>query len=388
MEKEGRRYKIIRMATIPESIDTFCKDLLRELSAEYEVIALSSLQPALERVKKREGVRVIPVEINRRISPIKDLISLWRLIKTFKKERPDIVHSMTPKAGLLGMCAAKIAGVKFRVHSFTGLVFPTATGFKRLILKITDKLTCFCATHLLPEGEGVKRDLQNNRITTKELKVLGHGNIRGIDLEHYSRSAEVEKMALSIREPELFTFLFVGRIVKDKGVNELVEAFLRLNEEFLKTRLILVGGKDSGIDPINHLIQKEIDNNPKILEVGLQLDVRPWYAAVDCFVLPSYREGFPNSVIEAGAMGLPCIVTDINGANEIILEGENGIIVPPKSVDALYLAMKEMLINIEKRQKMANSARELVAERYERSYVWACLKEFYASLLKPQSPKQ
>ena len=150
--------KIIRMATIGLSLDLFCRDLLRELSADHEVVALSSPDSHLDSLGKREGVRTIGVRMQRQITPLADLKALRQLVRVFRRERPLMVHSMTPKAGLLGMMAARIAGVPLRVHTFTGLLFPTATGVKKHILKLTDRLTCACATHIIPEGEGVRND--------------------------------------------------------------------------------------------------------------------------------------------------------------------------------------------------------------------------------------
>lgn len=280
------------------------------------------------------------------------------------------------------MMAAWFCRVPVRVHTFTGLVFPTAIGLTQRILILTDRITCACATHIVSEGEGVKNDLVNYRITKKPLKVLGHGNVRGIDLDHFDpQRNEVQAEAAKIRKPGIFTFIFVGRLVRDKGINELVEAFERLNKEYPNTRLILVGRQEPELDPLKPETIAKIDNNKNIEAVGQQSDVRPWLAASDAFVFPSYREGFPNVVIEAGAMGLPSIVTDINGSREIIIEDKNGTIIPPRDADALYLAMKTFLEHSDSRAKMATNARPLIASRYEQSYVRHCLMEYYHEIL-------
>lgn len=376
--------KIIRTATVAESLNTFCHGLLEELRVQegYDVVAVSSPGNYLREIEVREGVRTVAVPMERRISPLKDLKSLWGLIRVFRREKPTMVHSMTPKTGLLSMMAAWITRVPVRVHTFTGLVFPTATGLTQKILILTDRITCACATHIVPEGEGVKNDLINYRITKKPLKVLGHGNVRGIDLVHYNPDLpEVQTEATKLRKSGIFTFVFVGRLVRDKGINELVEAFERLNREQPDTRLILVGRMEPELDPLMPTTIEKIDNNPSIEAVGLQSDVRPWLAASDIFVFPSYREGFPNVVIEAGAMGLPSIVTDINGSREIIIEGKNGTIIPPRDADALYRAMKRTLPDRAATSAMAANARRLVASRYEQSYVRRCLKDFYKEIL-------
>ena len=178
----------------------------------------------------------------------------------------------------------------------------------------------------------------------------------------------------------VITFIAVGRLVGDKGINELVEAYVSLNREYPDTRLILVGSEERELDPLKPETIKAIAECPSINAVGNQSDVRPWFAASDVAVLASYREGFPNVVIEAGAMGLPQIVTDINGAREIIIEGENGTIVPSKSINALYEAMKRML-NVDYRNSLAKNARKLIASRYEQGFVRQCLYDFYDEIL-------
>ena len=379
--------KLIRTSTVPGSLNSFCRGLLKELEEQdgYEVIAVSSPGEELDEVGKREGVKTYAVAMERRISPFKDLKSLIGLIKVFRKEKPDMVHSITPKAGLLSMIAAWICRVPVRLHTFTGLVFPTATGTKQKILILTDRLTCACATHIVPEGEGVKQDLVNYKITKKPLKVLGFGNIKGIDLKVFNPDLpEVKAEANKMRKEGLFTFIYIGRLVGDKGINELIEAFSKLHARNPNTRLLLVGRMEQDIDPLNPEIVAEIKSNTAIEAVGVQSDVRPWLAASDVFVFPSYREGFPNVVIEAGAMGLPSIVTDINGAREIIIDGKNGIIIPSKNVEALYRGMKDIIANQSDRTHMQANARPSVSSRFEQSFVRKCLKDYYRDLLNGQ----
>lgn len=372
--------KIIRACTVSQSV-VFFAGLIPELAdMGYEVVAVSSDGPGLERVTAAGG-RAVAVEMQRHISPLKDLVSLWRMIRVFRREKPAMVHSMTPKAGLICMLAAKLTGVPVRVHMFTGLVFPTSTGLKRRVLMATDRLTCACATHVIPEGEGVKNDLLNHKITRKPIKVLGYGNCQGIDLTRFDRTAEVMAEAAGIRKAEKFTFIAIGRLVGDKGIHELVEAFCRLNQELPDTRLLLVGRYEPELDPIRPETVRKIEEHPDIEAVGTQKDVRQWLAASDCAILASYREGFPNVVIEAGAMGLPQIVTDINGANEIIIEGRNGTIVPPREAEALYVAMKRMATDRKWRESLAANARPLIASRFEQSFVRNCLKEYYKEIL-------
>lgn len=374
-----KRKKIIRSSTVATSLETFCKGLLKELSEKYEVVAVSSPDDTLDLVGRREGVKTVGVPMERHIAPLSDLKSLWKMVGVMRRERPWLVHSMTPKAGLMSMIAGWLTGVPVRVHTYTGLVFPTATGITQKILILTDRILCRCATHIIPEGQGVKRDLERYRITRKPMRVLANGNVRGIDLSHYDRTPEVMAEARKIADPDKTTYVFVGRIVGDKGVNELVEAFTRLNAEHPDTRLILVGRQEAELDPVSPTTLERIKSNASVLAVGEQEDVRPWLAASDIGVLSSYREGFPNSVIESGAMGLPSIVTDINGANEIIIPGENGLIVPPRDADALYRAMKLLYDDKPMRDRLASRSRDM-SRRYDQTVVRKALYDFYSSL--------
>lgn len=374
------RKKIIRAVTVSMSVGFF-KPMVEDLQQRgYEVVSVSSDGPDLAELRDM-GVKTIEVEMERRMSPLKDLKSLWNLIRVFKKEHPYMVHSMTPKAGLLCMMAAWLTRVPRRVHTFTGLVWPTATGVGRRILMFTDWLTCAFATHVIPEGDGVKQDLQEY-ITKKPMKVLGYGNVRGVDMVRFSKRAEVMAVADKIRKADKFTFLFVGRIVGDKGMNELIQAFQRLMNDVDNVRLLLVGRLEESLDPLKAETLDFIKENPCVEYVGPKYgdDLIAYYVASDCFVFPSYREGFPNTVMEAGAMDLPCIVTDINGSREIIVHGENGVIIPSKDVEVLYKAMLHMITDKESYNSYSKNARPMIASRFEQGFVKRCLLEFYEEI--------
>ena len=372
------KIKLLRISTIPNSLAGLLKGQLKMLNEQYEVVAVSSPGKAMEVLHEREGVRTIETPMERRISLVKDFISLLRMIRIFAKERPYMIHSITPKAGMISMLAGWITRVPIRIHTFTGLVFPTATGGKKKLLIAMDRLTtCACATHIIPEGEGVKRDLMTYRITKKPLRVIANGNVNGVDLTYFNRTDEVMKQAATYRLEECFTFCFVGRMVRDKGINELVSAFIRLHQKYTKLRLLLVGPFEKKLDPLLPETEKAIQEHPAISFVGLQPDVRPFLAASDALVFPSYREGFPNVVLQAGAMGLPSIVTDINGCNEIIIPNENGVIIPSKNEEVLYQAMESFLVNPGEVKRMARNARSMIASRYDQKIVWeALLKEY------------
>jgi len=374
------KIKIVRTATVSISMKFFLKGQLNFLSTYFDVLAASSDEDyILEDFGRRENIRTVSVPMKRKISVVHDLGSLITLIRLFLKERPTIVHSMTPKSGLLSMLAAKIVGVPVRMHTFTGLIFPERTGLLRLLLITMDRLLCWSATSVYPEGQGVLNDLRNYKITNKPLKVIANGNINGIDLKYFhpnevAQSTVVEWLVkLGIKERD-FVWVYVGRLVGDKGINELVSAFSELPFD---SKLLLVGSYENDLDPLKRETLKLIADLDSIISVGFQEDIRPFLAMSSCFVFPSYREGFPNVVLQAGSFNLPCIVTDINGSNEIIIDGQNGLIHESKDAEQLKNAMIRIFSDDSLRYRLSKNARELVVEKFSQEYVWEELFQEY-----------
>ena len=348
-------------------------------------------------VAEREGVRVIEVPMHREISLGADLKCLWKLSKIFKRERPFIVHANTPKGSLLAMMAGKLTCVPHRIYTVTGLRYQGAQGMLRWILITMERITCFCATKVIPEGNGVKKALEHDHITKKPLKVVLNGNINGIDTEYFSAEsvarvnetqptqADVANKRAAIRaslglSADDFAFVFVGRIVGDKGMNELAACMRQLQTTHPECKLILVGSFETELDPLNDDNEQYFKTSPNVKFVGYQTDVRPYLLAADALVFPSYREGFPNVVMQAGAMGLPSIVTDINGCNEIIVDGTNGKIIPSKDEAALLAAIEFFLQQRDAVGTMAAMARPMIQQRYEQEKVWQALLAEYKAL--------
>jgi glycosyltransferase involved in cell wall biosynthesis len=378
--------KLLRTATVATSLDILLKGQLRFLQNHFEVVAVSGNDTHLQTVKEREGVTVIDVPMARKINVLFDLISLFRLYRTLKKEKPTLVHSITPKAGLLTMTAAWLARVPIRMHTFTGLVFPTQQGLMKKILITTDKIVCKMATHVYPEGQGVKNDLVSFQITSKPLKVLANGNVNGIDTAYFATHHFSDNDKQSLRkewniQSEDLVFIFVGRLVGDKGINELITAFTEINTHNKTAKLLLVGPYEHELDPLTETTLDAIYENTNIITTGFQDDIRPFLAISDVFVFPSYREGFPNVVMQAGAMGLPSIVTDINGSNEIIQHNHNGSIIPTKDTSALTHAMQQLIDNPTLRQSLAQNSRQSITSRYEQQVVWDALLAEYQMLI-------
>jgi glycosyltransferase involved in cell wall biosynthesis len=389
--------KLIRITTVPISLRVLLTGQHRFMSKFFNVIGVSSSGNDLDEVKSVEGIDVRPVEMSRKITPIADLKSLLVLYRLLKKEKPQIVHSHTPKAGIIGMVASKLAGVPIRLHTVAGMPLMEATGAKRKVLDIVEKFTYAAATRVYPNSKGLYDFiLEQGYISPDKLKVIANGSSNGINTTFFSRERLVEadlvklKSSLKIKEDD-FVFIFVGRLVGDKGINELVHAFKELSSSENSSRtikLLLVGPLESDLDALQNNTLIEIESNPNIISVGFQKDVRPYFTISDVLVFPSYREGFPNVVMQAGAMGLPVIVSNINGCNEIIAEGENGTIIPVKDADAIKYAMIKMIEDDNYYNNLKENARKMIAERYEQQVVWNAILKEYKELLKEKGLEQ
>ncbi|MFT6127479.1 MAG: glycosyltransferase involved in cell wall biosynthesis [Polaribacter sp.] len=373
--------KIIRVTTISDSLMSLLKGQLRFINQYYEVIGVSSEGDTLKDVRENEGIRTEVVEMKRTIAPIDDLIAVYNLYKILKKEQPHIVHTHTPKAGIIGMLASKLAGVKHRFHTVAGMPLLVATGPKRMLLNFAEKLTYKCATKVLPNSYGLKDIILKEGFTTKiKLSVIGKGSSNGIDVDHFDSSMlkeeDLKELKQELNIDKQFVYVYVGRLVSDKGINELVAAFDAISKNH-NAKLILVGWRESELDPLLPETENTLVQNKDIIQVGYQPDVRPYFAIADVLVFPSYREGFPNVVLQAGAMNVPSIVSNINGCNEIIREGENGLIIPVKDVNAIVVAMQHLIQNPEIHQVMKKKSREIIVNNYKHRLIWEeLLKEY------------
>jgi glycosyltransferase involved in cell wall biosynthesis len=378
--------ELVRIATVPLSFETLLKGQLRFMSQYYDLTAISSDAVLLEKVGFNESVKTYPVELTRQITLLKDLKALYKLYVYFRKEKPFIVHTNTPKAGLIGMLAAWLARVPHRLHTVAGLPLMESTGLKRKVLNFTEKLTYCCATRVYPNSLGLKEFIVKNKFCpANKLKIIGNGSSNGIDTDYFSpvhfSPEDKRRLKAQLHIPTNdVVFCFVGRLVKDKGINELVAAFAEINCSHPQTKLLLIGPFERELDPLLPETEIKIQNNPNIISTGFQTDVRPYLAITDIFVFPSYREGFPNVVMQAGAMELPAIVTNINGCNEIIVDGVNGLIIPPKDAATLQETMELLLVDNDLRVRLKSNARKMIVSRYEQKQVWEALLEEYKQL--------
>jgi glycosyltransferase involved in cell wall biosynthesis len=377
-----QKSKIIRIATASISIHLLLKGQLTFLRGKYEVIALAGDENYLEEIRIRERVGTMHIPMLRKISVLRDLNSLLQMVRFFRTERPVLVHSITPKAGLIAMLAARITGVPVRMHTYTGLIFPYKKGILQQLLIWMDRVTCICATSIYPEGNGVKQDLMRYKITSKPLKVLANGNVNGVDMDYFNAtSVEPNHITAAKQECQIKTedtvFLFIGRLVKDKGVVELIKAFVELSEGDKKCKLILVGPLESELDPLPADISTLIEIHPRIVWVGFKIDVRPYIVIADVLTFPSYREGFPNVPLQCGAFKKAMILSDVCGCNEIVTHQKSGLLVPTRSVGELVKAMRELSANPSLREEYGNNVYDFIHLNFQQEEVWKAIENEY-----------
>jgi glycosyltransferase involved in cell wall biosynthesis len=380
---------LIRVTTVPLSLEKLINGQMRFMNEQgFEVYMISSWDESVSLIEEREFSQFLAVNMARTISPIKDIVSLIKLILVLNRLKPFIVHTHTPKAGLLGMLASWFTKVPVRLHTVAGLPLMEETGIKRKILNLAEQLTYRCAVKVYPNSTNLKEFIiQNKFCKPDKLKVIGNGSSNGIDIGFFKITPQILENARELRDnynipQDDFVYIFVGRLVKDKGIEELVDAFFNINAVYKNTWLVLVGASEPNLDPLSPNCLKQIEQNSNIVHVGYQNDVRQYFAMSNVLVFPSYREGFPNVPMQAGCLGLPAIVTDINGCNEIITDKENGLIISVKDTLSLKNAMEQILKDAKLYQHMKLKARPMIVERYEQTKLWALIFQEYQYHLK------
>lgn len=383
--------KLIRITTAPISLNVLLPGQMRYMQEKgIEVVMVSSDGPELETVKKKEGCRHHIVPMTRRMTPFSDLRCLWLLYKFFLNEKPDIVHSHTPKAGLLSMLAAKFAGIKIRIHTVAGLRYVTTKGFGRRVLIAMEKITGRAATHVWPNSFSLKKYITENHLAaTRKLEVIGKGSSNGVNLSRYSIAAlqneklqEIKKMVQY--DDQLFYFLSVGRIVHDKGMDELLNAFVKVHEAYPQTRLLLVGAFEDEVDPVSAKARQLIETHPAVIMAGWSNDVEYFMHIANVLVHPSHREGFPNVLLQAGAMECPIICSNIDGNIDIVAHQQTGLIAEVKNEAELSQLMEYAIHNSKVLQQYANLLRQQIEQYFDQAVVHSLLYKKYLELLTAQ----
>jgi len=371
--------KLTIIVTVPVVLETWLKGQAKFLSQFYNVEIITSYSQNIENIAKFENVKITTIEFTRKINPLKDLYILGKLFLYIRSSKSDIVYTLTPKAGLLGMIASWMARIPCRIHNVVGLPHLEATGIKKMILVMTEKITYFFASHLYSNSKNLATIV--SKLSKKNIGVIGQGSVNGVDTKVFQQSlSDKEKdsirRSLSFSKKD-FVITYIGRIVNDKGINELLGAFIKLSKEFSYVKLLLIGDYYSETDAISDTKKRIIYEHHAIKYLEFQEDIKNYLEISNLFVLPSYREGLPNVLIEAGSYGIPLVATNINGCNEIIENEENGLLVEKKNTKSLYHAIHRLIEDEKFYNKVKSNVRKSIVDKYEQKYFWdSLIKEF------------
>lgn len=382
----GNEIKICIVTTVSLTLKTFLLDQLAYLSKNgFRVTVICSHDPEFAK-ERPDIIEYIPVNMTRSIGILSTVAGLWELYRLFKNHRFDIIQYSTPKAALISSLAGFFAGIPVRLYCQWGIRYVALGGMTRGVFKLLEKITCLCSTDIAPDSRGnLMFSVEEGLYPLKKGAVVYNGSANGVSLKKFDISRkqlwrDSIRFALNI-SGEGFVFGFIGRITKDKGINELVSSFLNLAEHDHKVFLLLVGSKEEG-HRLDACTLEAIEGHKQILAVGSKENPQEYIAAMDVMVLPSYREGFGIAAIESQAMGVPVISTDIPGPSEAVINGETGILVPPGQVEPLVAAMKKLKGNPDLLKSMGSKGYKYASENFEQSKFWEKVLEHRLRLIK------
>ena len=379
--------RVVHIMTVPYSF-TFIKGQVGYMKVQgFEVYGLSSPGKLLSMFAESERITVHAVEMTKRITPVRDLVALVKIWWWLRRVRPDIVQSHTPKGGLLGMLGAWLARVPVRIYLMHGLRFVTAAGWKRKLLIHTEKWACHFAHRVLCVSASVQAlAVDGGLCPVEKIHVLSKGSCNGVDSsnrfnpDNVPASSRVDIRAKYGIPSETIVLGFIGRIVWSKGIVELAEAWCSLREEFPNIHLLMVGGAESE-DPIPRQVSQLLRDDSRIHLIGEEWDTPPLYAAMDIFILPTYREGLPTVLLEAAAMKLPVVATCVSGCVDVVEDGVTGTLIPPRDAEKLAGAIRGYLRDPELRSRHGSAARERVVRDFRQEVIWDALYQQYIQLL-------
>ena len=386
--------KLMRITTVPLALRYLLHgQMLFMKNNGFEVLMVSADGQGREDVIKNEECPHVIVPMTRSITPVADLKCLWQLIKLIKKEKPDIIHTHTPKAGLLGMMAARYCGVKIRIHTIAGLRFVTSTGTTRRILIAMEKITCSSAKYVWPNSNSMLRAVKEFKLSkASKLEVIAHGSSNGINLDRFSPEKLDQQHLQTVKDqlnydPSLKYLLFVGRIVKDKGVEELLQAFDVLSKNDPSLRLVLVGAFEDKLDPISETAADLLKSNAAIIHI-------PWSDLVEYFmslayllVHPSHREGFPNVLLQAGAMNCPIVCSTIDGNIDVVVHEQTGLLFKTADQNDLKEKLSEAIAQPEKIKARATILNDIIHNNFDQKIVHRKILDRYQQLLAKTAAK-
>ncbi|WP_439582742.1 glycosyltransferase family 4 protein [Dyadobacter bucti] len=377
------KIKLLRITTETYSMHILLKGQLNFMSQKgLEVYMASTPDANVPALEEQQNAKFFPLPLSRELTPVKDLIALYHTIRLIQKLKPQIVHTHSPKAGVVGMLAAFLCRVPVKIHTVAGLPLMEVTGAKRKLLNFVESFTYWCADWVLPNSQELKKFILDHDFTRpSKVKVIGDGSSNGMDVAYFSITQDLLAEGKAFRQEHGITkehtiLTFMGRLAFYKGINELVEAFQILQKKYSNLKLLLIGAPEE-LNPLKESTKNEVISNKDIISVGHQKDVRKFLAVSDIFVFPSYREGFPQALMQASAMGLPSVATNINGCNEILENGKTGILIEPKSVEAIVDATSQLLDDEQGRIIMAKAAQNFITTNFEQKKLWQMIYDFY-----------
>ena len=352
----------------------------------FDVAVVSAPGEDLTAIARTEGVRPIEVRMTREIAPLRDIATLFHFCSMLYRVRPAVINFGTPKAGLIAGLAARLTGVPCRLYTLRGIRAETTTGLKRRLLLLSERMACACAHRVICVSESVRQKAVSLGIVKQErTEVLGSGSSRGVDLEIFGATVERIRAAATWREEkgipkDAVIIGFVGRFVKDKGIEDLFEAYLRLRKRFVELRLLLVGEFEEG-DPVSTAVREQIKRDPQVTITGFVRDTAPYYQVMDVLALPTRREGFPTVVLEAHAAEKAVVAYRATGTVDAVVDGVNGILVPQGDVVALEESLERLISNRELAQAMGRNGRARVEGEFQPMRIWSELANTYVRLL-------
>lgn len=374
--------KFFITTTIPTTLGFFSGQC-KVLNKVYDVCAISSPEEKLEQFAMQEGIRYKGLGMERDISLFRDLQSLIKWIWLLIRERPYIVHANTPKASLLAMVASWITFRPMRIYMCHGLRYQGCSGLRRKVLIMMERITCFCAKQVLCVSKGVKEQFAEDRICSmKKSKVILYGSANGVDTEWFDAKivdAIPVKEKFDLKTTD-FVCLFIGRLVRDKGVEELIDVATKLHDDGITIKLLLVGNRENKLDALSDETESKIKSNDYIIECGRQSDVRPFIKASKLLILPSYREGFGQVLVEANSLGIPVVASRIIGCKNVVSEGVNGLLCEPHDRISLYECISKIISDKELYNFMKSRCRGYAIEHFDHKMVLNAYVEYYKSL--------
>ncbi|MGB8259831.1 MAG: glycosyltransferase family 4 protein [Terracidiphilus sp.] len=382
---EAHLPRVVVGVTHPQTCLTLTGRLRALREAGFEVTLLCSPGELADGLAAAEGVRRVIIPMERGIAPLADLVSLIRLWRSLRRLRPALVEFSTPKAGLLGSLAARMLGIPVRIYVLRGLKLETSTGLKHRMLLSAERTAAACAHLVLCNSESLRTEARALGIAPRDrLHLLGEGSSNGVDTVRFHPGENAVRVQLGIAASHQ-VIGFVGRLTRDKGLPELVEAFDAILKEHPSAWLLLVGFFDAAEDALDPDLRRRIEAHPRIKLTGFVADTAPYYRAMDLLVLPTWREGFPNVVLEAGASGIPVVTTLSTGSRDAVVPEVTGLLIPPGYPQAIREAVLKLLGDPERRRRMGLAAREWVTNHFMKDRVLGLTTALYKRLLAESS---